>query len=108
MENTSSSYTNHRLPGQRLSIRVPNGGEYTYPSRTLNHRPSSASVIEVPVKLDSTWLPSPMTPPAALRVMSDPGFLEQGQVDTHQQFTDPHPGRKVQSVYIPPDEGRRI
>jgi hypothetical protein len=100
IDNSSRSYImTHRLPGARLSIRVPPEA-HTSGARTLNHRPSSASMVEVPVKLDASWAPLGYTPhpdAVALRVMSDPGLLEHGRLDQFD-FDEPHPGTKVASI----------
>lgn len=99
--NTHPSWTfAHRLPGARLSLRVPPVA-HTYTTRPLTHRPSSASMVEVPVKLDASWSPIGFNAPetVALRVMSDPGVVDHEQF-RHFEFVheDPHPGTKLSPV----------
>jgi hypothetical protein len=75
----SQSYSHQRLPGQRLSIRLP--------AAAMAHRPSSASMVEVPVKLEQTWSPISHPPAAAAaRVMSSPAEFHTAHVVNLREF----------------------
>lgn len=101
---TSGSYSHHRLPGQRLSIRVP-------PS-AMTHRPSSASMVEVPVKLEHAWGPISQPQAATTRIMSSPEFSTAHVINLREFLNeesahsseepshprDPHPGTRVSQV----------
>ena len=79
---TTFNFSHRRLAGARLSIHNP--------PTVLSHRPSTASMVEVPIKLDSSWNPVP--PPVAV-------IRTEGQGRLHPLTQkDPHPGKRMSGV----------
>ncbi|KAF2663235.1 hypothetical protein BT63DRAFT_380313 [Microthyrium microscopicum] len=66
--NTNNTFSpHHRLPGACLTIRQSFRQSFRpsvrSPIRSLSHRPSTASMVEVPIKLDESWVPLEYPPP---------------------------------------------